>query len=168
MTATSRPGTREGCSEAAPVESSTRILAIDYGRKRLGLAISDELGLTARPLATLSRVNRRQDMRRLRDLCRQYGVAHILVGHPLHISGEAGEMAQEASQLAARLEKELGIETELVDERLTTWAAEQTLAETKSPSRRSRKPLDDVAAAILLREYLAGRNPSPRISAERE
>ena len=107
-------------------------------------------------------------MRRLRDLCRQYGVAHILVGHPLHISGEAGEMAQEASQFATRLEKELGIETELVDERLTTWEAEQTVAETNAPSRRSRKPLDDVAAAILLREYLTGRNPSPRISAERE
>ena len=137
-------------------------MAIDYGRKRIGLAISDELGLTARPLLTLVRKNRRDDLRRLRDICRQQGVARIVVGHPLHITGVAGEIADEAAQFAARLKKELGIVVELLDERLTTWEAEQTMAEMKSSSRRKRAPIDDVAAAILLREYLNRRHVHSR------
>ncbi len=102
-----------------------RILAIDYGRKRIGLALSDELGLTAQPLATIVRTNRRNDLRRLREICRQYEVGRIVVGHPLHMTGEAGEMAEEAKRFAARLEKDLRIEVVLVDERLTSWEAGQ-------------------------------------------
>jgi putative Holliday junction resolvase len=137
-----------------PVEPE-RVLAIDYGRKRLGLALSDELGLTAQPYATFTRTNRKNDLRRLRDICRKHAVRRILVGHPLHVSGEAGEMAEEASSFAARLEKETGVHVELVDERLTTWEARQTMAEVKSPRRkRSRAPIDDLAAAVLLRDYL--------------
>ncbi|HXA76586.1 MAG TPA: Holliday junction resolvase RuvX [Candidatus Acidoferrales bacterium] len=135
-------------------EKPRRVLAVDYGRRRIGLAVSDELGLTARPLAILVRVNRQNDLRRLREACRTHGVTHIIVGHPLHMTGEAGEMANEAARFAARLEKEIGIGVELVDERLTTWEAEQALAETKLSARRRRKSLDDVAAAVLLRDYL--------------
>lgn len=131
-----------------------RILAIDYGRKRIGLALSDELGLTAQPLATLAHTNRRTDAHRLREICRGHGVAHIIVGHPVHMSGQAGDMAGEAVRFAARLKKELGIEVELVDERLTTWDAEQIIAETRPSSRRKQSVLDDVAAAVLLRDYL--------------
>jgi putative holliday junction resolvase len=134
-----------------------RILAIDYGRRRIGLALSDELGLTAQPLMTLERSNRRSDLRRLREICSRHSVTHILVGHPLHISGEAGEMADEAAQFAKRLEREFGMQVELVDERLTTWEAEQTMAETRPSSRRKRRVLDDVAAAVLLRDYLEHR-----------
>jgi putative Holliday junction resolvase len=76
------------------------------------------------------------------------------VGHPLHITGEAGEMAQEAARFAARLRKELGIEVDLVDERLTSWEAAQMVAETGSATHRNATSLDDVAAAIFLREYL--------------
>ncbi len=139
---------------SASAEKPRRVLAVDYGRKRIGLALSDLLGLTAQPLATLVRVNRQNDLRRLREACRTHGVTHIIVGHPLHMTGEAGEMANEAARFAARLEKEIGISVELVDERLTSWEAEQTLAETKSSARRRGKPLDDVAAAVLLRDYL--------------
>src|SRR3984957_7407913 len=98
-----------------------RILAIDYGRKRIGLALSDELGITAQPLQTLIHKNRRDDLRRLRDICRMHGVARILVGHPVHITGEAGEMANEASRFGARLRKELGIEVELADAGSHGW-----------------------------------------------
>ncbi len=131
-----------------------RILGIDYGRKRIGLALSDELGLTAHPLATLARTNRQNDLRRLREICRARGVTRIVVGHPLHMSGEASAMSDEAARFAARLRKELGIEVELQDERLTSWEAKQMIAETKPSSRRKRASLDDVAAAILLRDYL--------------
>ena len=153
MTASPRSIHRD--SSAASQESRPcRILAIDYGRKRIGLAISDELLLTAQPLLVMERANRRDDLRRLRDICRKEGVARILVGHPLHITGEAGEMAQEAARFAARLRKELGIEVDLVDERLTSWEAAQVVAETGSATHRKTSSLDDVAAAIFLREYL--------------
>jgi len=133
---------------------SRRILAIDYGRKRIGLALSDELGITARPLATLVRTNRRNDLRRLREICRTNSVTRILVGHPLRLNGEAGEMAAEAARFASRLKRDLALDVELVDERLTTWEAEQTVNRSKSPSRRKQHPVDHVAAAVLLREYL--------------
>ena len=153
---------------SAAAEKPRRILAVDYGRKRIGLALSDALGLTAQPLATLTRVNRQTDLRRLREACRTHGVTHIIVGHPLHMTGEAGEMANEAARFAVRIEKEIGIGVELVDERLTSWEAEQTIAETKSSARRGRKPLDDVAAAILLRDYLERtRSQAPGADAEK-
>jgi putative Holliday junction resolvase len=137
------------------LESPLRIMAIDYGRKRIGLALSDELGLTAQPHATLTRTNRKNDLRRLRDICRKHTVRRILVGHPLHITGEAGEMAEETAIFAARLRKEIGVEVELADERLTTWEAHRTMAEVKSPRRkRAGTSVDDVAAAVLLRDYL--------------
>ena len=153
MTASPRPIIRDS-SVAAPESGPRRILAIDYGRKRIGLALSDELRLTAQPLLVLKRANRRDDLRRLRDICRKQGVARILVGHPLHMTGEAGEMADEAARFAARLRKELGIEVDLVDERLTSWEAGQMMAETGSARQRNESSLDDVAAAIFLREYL--------------
>jgi putative Holliday junction resolvase len=143
-------------SPAAGEGKPRRILAIDYGRKRIGLALSDELGLTAQPLSTLVRTNRRNDLRRLREVCRKHGVARIVVGHPLHMTGAAGEMAEEAARFSARLAKEIGTEVELVDERLTSWEAERIAAETRSKRRKGR-PLDDVAAAILLRDYLERR-----------
>jgi putative holliday junction resolvase len=139
-----------------------RVLAIDYGRRRIGLALSDELGLTARPLATLLRVNRRTDLRRLGQICREHSVARVIVGHPLHLSGEAGEMAEEAARFAAKLRRETGVEIELVDERLTSWQAEQMATEIEPSERRKRKSLDDLAAAILLREYLERGNQNAR------
>jgi putative Holliday junction resolvase len=144
------------CSSADTAQPLARILALDYGRKRIGLALSDELGLTAQPLQILTRKNRREDLARLRSICAKHGVARILVGHPLHITGEAGEMADEAAAFAARISKELKLEVELADERLTSWEAGQTMAELGNQARRKKKSahLDDVAAAILLREYL--------------
>jgi putative holliday junction resolvase len=141
-------------------EKRCRVLALDYGRKRIGMALSDELGLTAQPLGTLARVNRQTDLRRVREACRAHGVAHIIIGHPLHMTGERGEMANEAARFAARVEKETGISVELVDERLTSWEAERIVAETRSPGSlkpakgRRRAPLDHIAAAVLLRDYL--------------
>ena len=134
-----------------------RILAIDYGRRRIGLALSDELGLTAQPLTTISRKNRVTDLKRLREVCERYSVGHIIVGYPLHMTGEQSEMSAEASRFAARLSKILKIETEMVDERLTSWAARQTLLETNARSATKRGAVDDVAAAILLRDYLERR-----------
>lgn len=158
---------REDAAEPSRVEARTshpcRILAVDYGRKRIGLALSDELGLTAQPLLTLERINRREDLRQLRDICHRHSVGRILVGHPVHMSGAAGEMAEEAARFAARLHKEMNIEVELLDERLTSWEAEQTLAETRGGARPKGRPRDDVAAAVLLREFLEQRRPQVHV-----
>jgi putative holliday junction resolvase len=141
-----------------------RILAIDYGRRKFGLALSDELGLTAQPLETLVRINRQADFRRLRQICRDHSVARIIVGHPLRLSGEPGEIAAETARFAAKLGKETGIETELVDERLTSWEAHRIMAETPSSRRHRGKPLDDIAAAILLRDYLERKNHEAHVA----
>jgi putative Holliday junction resolvase len=153
--------------KSAPAAKSERILAVDYGRKRIGLALSDEMGLTAQPIGTLVRVNRQRDLSRLREACRTRGVTHIIVGQPLHMTGEAGEMAEEAARFAARLEKATGIGVELVDERLTSWEAERTVAETRSAVKRKRAAIDDVAAAVLLRDYLEKRRAARGDHSER-
>jgi len=145
----------------AQTTNAGRILAVDYGRRKIGLALSDELGLTAQPLVTILRVNRRTDLRLLRQICKDHSVVRIVVGHPLHLRGEPGEMAAETARFAAKLSKEVGIETELLDERLTSWEAERIVAETQSSRRRQRKPLDDVAAAVLLRDYLQRKSHGP-------
>ncbi len=133
-----------------------RILAIDYGRRRIGLALSDALRLTSQPLATIARTNRRNDLRRLREIVRRHEVRRIVVGHPLHLDGSAGEMAAEAARFAARLEKELRLPVELVDERLSSWEAEQLLAAGRPVSAKQPggEKVDQVAAAIILRDYL--------------
>src|SRR3981189_3695784 len=108
------------------------ILAIDYGRKRLGLALSDELGVTSRPFAVWTRINRRRDLARLRELVRQHAVHQIVVGLPLHLDGTQSEMSEEAKGFAARVEKALGIRVEMMDERLSSWAAGQIVGGNKS------------------------------------
>ena len=105
------------------------ILAVDYGRARIGLAIADAEVRLARPLATLQRVNRNEDMRRLRELARAHGVKQIVVGLPLRLDGTRGEMAEEAERFAARVAKQIGVRVELVDERLTSWEAERLMEE---------------------------------------
>jgi putative holliday junction resolvase len=141
------------------------ILAIDYGKKRLGLALSDEFGVTSRPYATWTRINRRRDLARLRGLVRLEKVRLIVVGLPLHLNGTPSEMSEEAKSFAARVEKALGLPVEMMDERLSSWEAHETLARmsaSKSARRDSsgrtdtkkKTPLDDIAAAIILRDYL--------------
>ncbi len=148
------------------------ILAIDYGKKRLGLALSDEHGVTANPFATWTRINRRRDLARLRELVRQRTVRRIVVGLPVHLDGTPSEISEEAKSFAARVAKALGIPVEMMDERLSSWEAKQTISAMESHPRARRGsagraenswrvPLDDVAAAIILRDYLdRSRRPS--------
>jgi putative Holliday junction resolvase len=141
------------------------ILAIDYGKKRLGLALSDEFGVTSRPYATWTRINRRRDLARLRELVRQEKVRRIVVGLPLHLDGTPSDMSDEARGFAVRVEKTLGLPVEMMDERLSSWEAHETLAAVGSSNharhnisarlgKAKKTPLDDVAAAIILRDYL--------------
>jgi putative Holliday junction resolvase len=141
---------------------SGRVLAIDYGRKRFGLAISDELGVTSRPLTTHTRTNRRDDLRRLRLLAREHGVRCIVVGLPLRLDGSESEMAAEATRFAARLAQHLGLPVEMADERLTSWEAGQHASvKDRRPGKSGKNAgRDEVAAAIILRDYLAAHQPA--------
>lgn len=143
-------------------------LSIDYGRERMGLAIADANAKMARPLSTMERVNRNEDMRRLREVIRDHGVRQIVVGLPLKLDGSRGEMAEEAERFARRIQKQFGVPVELVDERLTSWEAERLLEETqgrfiydekshvgrKHKKAPERATVDSVAAAFILKEYL--------------
>lgn len=134
---------------------STPVLAVDYGRRRIGLAISDAAGWTARPLATIERKGRAADMARLQRIAREHEVRQVIVGHPLQMDGTPGEMANEAARFARRVEQALALPVELVDERLTSWEARQWQA---GPGKSRARATDEIAAAILLEEYL-GRTP---------
>jgi putative Holliday junction resolvase len=123
----------------------------------------------AQPLDTLERVNRNEDMRRLRELVREHGVKQIVLGLPLRLDGTRGDIAEEVERFARRVQKQIGVPVELVDERLTSWEAERLLEETqgrflnanKSHGARKQKKtparatVDAVAAAVILKEYLA-------------
>lgn len=131
-----------------------RILAVDFGSKNLGLAVTDPLGLIAQGLPTVRRKNKRADLDRLRELVVALGVERIVVGHPLHLKGFASQRALEAERFAGWLRRELKLPVELFDERLTSWEADQLLRE-RGASRRERKEASDrVAAAVLLAAYL--------------
>ena len=144
-----------------------RILALDYGRARIGVALADRAIGLAQPLCTLERINRNEDMRRLRELARENGVKQIVVGLPLRLDGTRGEMAEEAEGFAQRIRKQIGVPVEMVDERLTSWEAERLLEEVQGrvlkapaiPGKPAKKDLgrvgvDAVAAAVILKEYL--------------
>jgi putative holliday junction resolvase len=148
-------------SLAANAGATGVILAIDYGKKRLGLALSDEFGLTSRPYATWTRINRRRDLSRLRELVRQEGIRRIVVGLPLRLDGMPSEMSEETKSFAARVEKALGLPVEMMDERLSSWEAHEmisSLSPRRGPTGRAepagRTPMDEIAAAIILRDYL--------------
>jgi len=137
----------------------------------MGLALADSAARLAEPHTTLERINRNEDMRRLRELARDHHVKQIVVGHPLRLDGTPGEMAEETRRFAERVRKQLGLPVELVDERLTSWEAERILeeemgrrithVETHDGRKKSARisdgkyTVDAVAAMVILREYLA-------------
>jgi putative Holliday junction resolvase len=159
---------KAGVSNKPGAQGRDVILSIDYGRARMGLAIADSHARVAQPLGTFERVNRNEDMRRLRELAREHGVRQIVVGLPLRLDGTRGEMAEEAERFAQRVRKQIGVPVEMVDERLTSWEAERLLEETqgrflheeqsggagKKKKARSNATVDAVAAAVILKEYL--------------
>ena len=151
------------------MSAARKILAVDYGRARIGLAIAESLQGIAQPLGTLERINRNEDMRRLRELVRDNSVKLILLGLPLRLDGTHGEMAEETQRFAERMRKQIGVAVEMADERLTSWEAERLLEEEfgrkskqidGAPKKRdaSKFTVDSVAATIILREYLERHN----------
>ena len=135
--------------------SPPRYLAIDFGSKRIGVAVSDELGLTAQPVLTLERRrNPREDLRSLARLARRFGVAGIVVGNPLHLSGQQSPRAAKTQTFAAELGQLTGLPIHLWDERLTTREAHQILYQAGHPRQAHRPLVDQVAATLILQSFL--------------
>jgi putative holliday junction resolvase len=137
----------------------SRVLALDLGKKRIGLALSDELGLTAQGLETLQRTNIREDLARLSRLAAEKNVTLILMGNPLHMSGREGRQTEYARDFGERLGAASGIPVKFWDERLTTVAAERVLRESGISIEKRAKAVDRLAAVILLESYLDSGNP---------
>jgi putative Holliday junction resolvase len=127
-----------------------RILAIDPGERRVGLAVSDPLGITAQGLATFDRRTDGDFLARLEALVQEYGVERIVVGNPISLSGAEGGASALARRLADEIARRVGIEVEMWDERLSSAEAHRTLAGRRAP----RKSVDRVAAVLILQGYL--------------
>jgi len=136
-------------------EPQPRYLALDVGSKRIGVAVSDELGLTAQPVLTLERRrNPREDLRSLARLCRRYSVAAIVVGNPLHLSGEVSPRSAKTQSFAAELAALTGLPVHFWDERLTTREAHEILYQSGKPRQQHRRVVDQVAAVLILQSFL--------------
>ena len=136
-----------------------RVLALDLGKRRIGLALSDELGITAQGLETLQRSNIREDLARLKQLASEKNVALILMGNPLHMSGREGRQAEYTREFAERLHTATGLPIEFRDERLTTVEAERVLRQSGISIEKRAKAVDRLSAVILLESYLDSRRP---------
>ncbi|MGA2251251.1 Holliday junction resolvase RuvX [Terracidiphilus sp.] len=141
----------------------TRYLALDVGTKRIGIAVSDELGLTAQPVLTLEvRRNRRDDLRSIARLARKFSVIGIVVGNPLHLSGDQSARAAKVQAFAAELGELTGLPIHLWDERLTTEEAHRILYEAGHARQQHAPIVDQVAATLILQSFLDDRlRPSP-------
>lgn len=133
-----------------------RVLAVDYGSVRIGIAVSDELQMLAHPRAFVSAQPGARAVREIAKIIRNESVGKILVGLPLHLDGKEGAAARSARQLADALTRATGIEVEMVDERLTTVLAHGLLAGAGHRQRAQKNKIDSASAAVLLQSYLDG------------
>jgi putative Holliday junction resolvase len=134
--------------------TNKRILGLDYGTKNVGLAYSDELGITVQPLESVPNRSRKDLLRRLRTLVELHDIGRIVVGLPLNMNGTAGPAAERVRLFMQQLEPELGIPLSEVDERLSTLEASEIWLEMSSRRQRRYKTVDSLAAALILERYL--------------
>jgi len=134
---------------------SGRALGIDPGSVRIGLALSDLLGVTAQPIEHLERVGSRRDLNNISDRVRENDVRTVVIGLPLTLAGEEGQAARASREMAEGLERRLpGVRIELWDERLTTVQAERTMIDGKARRSKRRQRIDSLAAALILQNWL--------------
>jgi putative holliday junction resolvase len=136
------------------ISGNTRVLALDLGKKRIGLALSDPLGITAQGLPTLQRTTIREDLAALSDIARQYEVGLILLGHPLNMSGSEGRQARYTNDFADRIADRVGIPVRFWDERLTSVEAGRVLRSSGISIEKRARAVDQLAAVILLQSFL--------------
>jgi putative pre-16S rRNA nuclease len=131
-----------------------RVLALDFGTRRIGVAVSDALGLTAQGLPTLERKNTAHDLGRIQALATEYAVARVIVGNPISAKGGETAMSRRVADFTEKLRRRLPCSVELWDERLTSVQANRMLRESGIGIEKRRRAVDRVAATLLLEGYL--------------
>ncbi len=140
-----------------------RLLALDVGEKRVGVALCDETQTLARPLLTLRRASKKEDFARLAALCREHAIEKVIVGLPKTLRGEEGPQAHRVRRYAAELQAALDLPLEFWDERFSSVEAQERLT-ISSRKARAKSEIDSAAAAIILQEYLDARRGSQQLT----
>ena len=135
-----------------------RVLGMDVGTRRIGLAVSDPLGITAQGIETLERRNKRTDFAVLERVIRRYEIQEIVVGYPLRMSGETGSQSDKMASFAEELRRKFSLPVHLWDERLTTAEAHRILDQTEMSIKRRGQVIDQMAAVLILQSFLEARS----------
>ncbi len=143
--------------DVRPERSRARILGLDVGARRIGIAVSDPLGITAQGLETLQRKNKRSDLAALERVIREFGVKEIVVGLPLRMSGLEGRQAEKMQIFAEDLRKRFRLPVHMWDERLTSAEANRLLRETELSIEKRGKAVDRMAAVLILQGWMERR-----------
>jgi len=131
-----------------------RILALDVGTKRIGMAVSDPLGITAQGLPTLTRISRNKDLDLIKKVVEQYEVQAVVIGLPVRMGGEASTQTTRVEKFADFLRSSTKLPIHLFDERLTSWEAHQLLDEQKLDRHQRKGKVDKIAACLILQGFL--------------
>jgi putative holliday junction resolvase len=143
----------------------TRILALDIGKRRIGIAVSDPLGFVARPVQTLHAVSLNVDVAYIAQLAKELEAELIVLGDPIHMNGDPSTMSGRARKYGSMLAEQSGLPVVYWDERLTTVEAQRILQDSGVQPRQQRQQIDAVAAAVILQSYLNTQKP-PRIESD--
>ena len=143
-----------------------RIICLDVGKSRVGVAVSDPLGITAQPVETLARKPHGLFLERLAALCARFETKSVVLGLPVRTDGSIGPEAQAAMALAHELKTRLGLMASTFDERLTTAMADRHLSEAGLRGDARRAVVDQAAAAIILTGYLASLKRAPEAASD--
>ena len=143
-----------------------RILALDVGDKRIGVAISDELEISAHALTTITRNDLKKEIREIQEIISEYNVEEIIVGMPVMMNGSVGIQAEKVGRFVDELKKEIRIPIKLFDERLSTSLIEKTLIDADMSREKRKKVIDKLSAVIILQDYLSSRKGRCDLSSE--
>jgi len=136
-----------------------RILGLDYGSKTVGVAMTDALGMTVQPYKTIQRDREsklRQTLSEIAEIVKQYQIEKIVMGLPLNMDDTEGDRAAKTRDFAEKLKLRVAVPIEFTDERLTTMEAEEILDQSGIPRSEQKKVIDQVAAQLILEQYLRG------------
>jgi len=136
-----------------------RTLALDIGKRRIGVAVSDPLGMVARPVETVQSVSLNVDVERVTEIARKLEAEMIVVGDPIHMNGDPGTMSNRVHKFGEMLGEVSGLPIDYCDERLTTVEAQRILQDSGVPPKKVRQQIDAVAAAVILQSYLNTKKP---------
>lgn len=139
-----------------------RVLGLDFGERRIGVALSDPLGLTAQRLMVLERHHPAQDLDRIAELVLQHSAERVIVGLPLTLGGMRGVQAEKVLTFVGQLRRRINVPVDVLDERLTTVQGERALRETGASRRQRKAMIDQVAAQLILQHFLDAQRTSQR------